>query len=611
MRGPATPAMSVEWGKIESVSADLDLALQWVQSTPAVPVGEDVVPGASDDERRMLAVLGGLVSAIVPAQERVGWPPDVLGWVNAGPQADKAVGAAALRAIRESPDKVLASIYARLVSGVNRRSLGTFFTPATEVELMRDMWSESEPDPSTVVDVGAGVGIFTATAAQRWPDARVFAVDINPVTLGLLALRAWVGGVKLHGDQSPDAGVRTVRADFTEWITQIHDTPPPRLILGNPPYTRSQLLTTADRARLSQAADGLCGSRASLSTLITAISLRHLEPTDGLSLLLPAQWLESQYAAPLREHLASLTHRRIELRLVDGRLFVDAQVDAIVLQVGPERDRAADFLVSTWTREDQAHVPRVVDRSEIGGGVSWRALFEGTRDISAPHLTVATPDDDTTPSGVAGAALADFCRLRRGTATGANEFFVLSEDEVVEHGLRDWTVPLIRRLFKLPDEIHRKDLDTLEASDKRWLLLAHADDRSLGNDLDRYLTQGEKDGVDHAYLCRVRPGEWFDLDHDLVVPDIVVGPMTRGSVRFVANRAGGAIVNNLYGWTWREDVPEADRTAILEWLRDAEGQREIDSAARRQGIGLKKLEPKALAQLRIPTTVAISPSSLM
>ena len=96
------------------MSADLDLALQWVQSTPAIPLGEDVVPGASDDERRMLAVLGGLVSAIVPAQERVGWPPDVLGWVNAGPQADKAVGAAALRAIRESPDKVLASIYARV-----------------------------------------------------------------------------------------------------------------------------------------------------------------------------------------------------------------------------------------------------------------------------------------------------------------------------------------------------------------------------------------------------------------------------------------------------------------------------------------------------------------
>ena len=87
--------------------------------------------------------------------------------------------------------------------------------------------------------------------------------------------------------------------------------------------------------------------------------------------------------------------------------------------------------------------------------------------------------------------------------------------------------------------------------------------------------------------------------------------MTRGAVRFVANLADAAIVNNLYGWTWREDVSELDRVAILHWLRSAEGQQEIDAAARRQGIGLKKLEPKALAQLRIPASIAVSPSALM
>lgn len=588
------------------MTADLDLALDWVQSTPAEPLGEDVVPGASDDERRMLAVLGGLVSAIVPAQERVGWPTDVLVWVESGPQAEPSVADAALRAIRESPDEVLASIYARLVSGVNRRSLGTFFTPATEVEIMLDMWSESEPDPLTVVDVGAGVGIFTATAAEKWPDARVFAVDINPVTLGLLALRAWVAGIELRDGQSSKAGVRTIRSDFTEWITEIHDTPSPRLILGNPPYTRSQLLTVADRARLSLAADGLCGSRASLSTLITAISLRHLDPADGICLLLPAQWLESQYAAPLRTHLASLTHRRVELRLVDGRLFADAQVDAIMLQVGPKRVSPADFVVSTWTRDDQAHTSRVVDRSEIAGGVSWRALFGGPSSASAPRSERGTRDREAVSS-----ALADFCRLRRGTATGANRFFVLSDEEVNEHSLREWVTPLIRRLFKLPEDVRQDDLDALSATDKRWLLLAHAGDRIEGNELDRYLMQGEEDHIDQTYLCQARPGEWYDLDHDLVQPDIVVGPMTRGSVRFVANDAGAAIVNNLYGWTWHEDVPRADRQAILSWLRSADGQQEIDAAARRQGIGLRKLEPKALAQLRIPAAIATPPASLM
>ncbi|MCW5954578.1 MAG: 50S ribosomal protein L11 methyltransferase, partial [Propionibacteriaceae bacterium] len=38
--------------------------------------------------------------------------------------------------------------------------------------------------PSTIVDVGAGVGIFSIAASVAWPDASVIAVDVNPVTLG-------------------------------------------------------------------------------------------------------------------------------------------------------------------------------------------------------------------------------------------------------------------------------------------------------------------------------------------------------------------------------------------------------------------------------------------
>lgn len=597
--------------RIEHMDADLDLALDWVQLMPAAALSPDLVPGASEDERRMLAVLGGLVSSIVPLQERLGWPADVLDWVDSGPPAERHVGEAALRAIRKSPDQVLASIYARLVSGENRRSLGTFFTPATEVELMLDMWSEVEAAPSTVVNVGAGVGIFTASAADRWPAAQVFAVDVNPVTLGLLALRTWVGGIELRTDRSSEAGVRTVRADFTEWINQLQSTPSPRLILGNPPYTRSQLLTASDRTRLSLAAGDLCGSRASLSALITAISLRHLAPADGICLLLPAQWLESRYAAPLRNHLASLNNRRIELRLVDGRLFADAQVDAVVLQVGPDRNVPAEFVVSTWTREERAHTRAAVNRDRLGGGVSWRALFESPHGHPSPVAEASSPADVPDPPEIGDAALSDFCRLRRGTATGANSFFVLTDEEVEEHGLRPWVVPLIRRLFKLSDDVSQQDLDGLGVGDKRWLLVAQAADRIEGNELDQYLTRGETDGTDQTYLCRVRPGEWFDLNHDLVVPDVVVGPMTRGNVRFVTNKADAAIVNNLYGWIWHGDVSQADRGAVLDWLRGASGQREIGVAARRQGIGLKKLEPKALAQLRVPAAVAKPPSSLV
>ncbi|WP_448656811.1 class I SAM-dependent methyltransferase [Microbacterium lacticum] len=581
------------------MTVDLEAVLKWVRSTPGQPIAANLVPGASEDERRMLSVLGGLVSGIVADDARTGWPADVLSWLADGPSAPAEIVESATRGISETPDETLAAIYAQLVAGAHRRALGTFFTPRPEVELMLEMWAETEGSPSSIVDVGAGVGVFTASAISRWPGAHVYGVDINPVTLGLLALRAWVGGLALQQVGAAVPGVRIVREDFTTWIEKWAGTPAPRLILGNPPYTRSQLMSSADRARLEEAAGGLCGARASLSALITAISLLHLEAQDGLSLLLPAQWLESQYAQPLRNHLASLDRRRVELRLVDSRLFADAQVDAVVLQVGPERPEPAEFLVATWTRDGLSHKRRVVPRDQLRD-ISWRTLFEGNSARSSVR-----------GSEGADAPLSDFCRLRRGTATGANGFFVLTDEEVAENELWPWVKPLVRRLFKHSDAISAEEFDKLAVTDKRWLLTATLEDRASDSALDRYLSAGEGKQIDEAYLCRVRPGEWYDLRHDLVVPDVIVGPMTRDAMRFVTNPVGAAIVNNLYGWSWADNVTDEDRTAILNWLRTPAGQDAVLGAARSQGTGLKKIEPRALANVRVPQEVAISPHALL
>src|SRR5262249_28397609 len=158
---------------------------------------------ASALERRRLGALGGVVRDLVPADERAAWPPDVVEWLEAGPAAPSKVVSAVKKAIASDPDESLAALYGHLVSGASRRALGTFFTPSPEVKMMLDMWGRSEETPSTVVDVGAGVGVFTASAAERWPEASVFGVDINPVTLGLLALRAWSSALSLAEGSSP------------------------------------------------------------------------------------------------------------------------------------------------------------------------------------------------------------------------------------------------------------------------------------------------------------------------------------------------------------------------------------------------------------------------
>ncbi len=278
-------------------------------------------------------------SRAVVQVERLNDLPGLKEWLNGGPVPPVRVCEAGEELLASPGEDALAGIYSAAVSPANRRRLGTFFTPRAEVQQMLAAWTllGAEP-PQTVVDVGAGVGIFTLAAAHLWPAAGLHAVDVNPVTLGLLGLRAATDHVLTETTNSHGGGVHLHLEDYLDFAqTELPSLPGPRLILGNP-YTRIQLLPPDERQRLIESTGGLCGSRASLAAVITAATIQSMGAEDGLCLLLPAHWLESDYASGLRSWLWAATSRPVRLHLFGHDLFPDAQVDTVSLLVGPVAD---------------------------------------------------------------------------------------------------------------------------------------------------------------------------------------------------------------------------------------------------------------------------------
>lgn len=571
--------------RVVSTATRLEPVLQWLREseTTATPIPATWVPGAEPAERARLAALGGLVKALVGADAAgVFAAPELTAWLDDGPIPSEEVILAGKTLLAESPDEGLAGLYSQVVSGKSRRTLGTFFTPPDEVSWMVNRWSEQHPTPDSVIDVGAGVGIFTTVAAQHWPNARIWAIDINPITLGLLALRVHAS-FPLRTDDADDAGLRLTLDDFTLWMAdRWPSTPGRRLVLGNPPYTRLQLLPPDQRDRLWEAASGLCGRRASLSALITAMSLSALNPGDGLCLLLPAQWLESDYARALRQHLWGLRERRVELHLFDDKLFKDAQVDAVALIVGPDTASAQPIVFSGGPLEvtisDRANCPS-----------KWRPLFDGS---------------SGTATAAAGAVLSDLLAVRRGVATGANEFFVVNESRRVELDLDPAVLtPLVRRLLRLPDVVDATALAAQLDNERYWLLTTTPDLVRTDDALRTYIASGEDEsnGFDLRHLCQIRP-HWYDLTDEVRLPDLVIGQSTKKDFRFVeiASETGATILNNLYGMKWREGVPPETRADLLSWLRSDDGQAALTAQARTQGLRLVKIEPRALMNVRLP-----------
>ena len=571
----------------------LKVVLRWLFAVDGcAPVSEDWVPGATPRERVRLAALGGLVRALVddPSAHPAFAARELRDWLESGPTPPEDVVATAHKILAEDQEDGLAQIYAKVVSGKSRRTLGTFFTPSHEVRWMLDHWRENHEHPDTVVDVGAGVGIFTTSAAHTWPNAAVWAVDINPITLGLLALRVRDDFTLVQSEsENATPGLRIAHEDFTQWMgTSWGKLRGRRLILGNPPYTRLQLLPVEQRERLTKAAGGLCGNRASLSALITAMALNALQPEDGLSLLLPAQWLESDYARTLRKRLWTMTDRRIEMRLFDQGLFDDATVDAVALMVGPVTPAAQPVIFSTASA-----APRVIeDRTDCPS--EWRSLFK------------RKPGKTSRPTSVLG----DYVKVRRGVATGANAFFAPTAQQAADANLPKAVIqPIIRRLHDLPDQVTSKSLAALPDDERHVLLTVTAETYEKASG---YLESGEADMAKGRHLCqqRDRQRRWYDLSVDITHPDLVIGQSTKRTFRIIENHAHAAILNNLYGMTWLPGVDKETRAGLLAWLRGSKGQTALRRAARVQGTGLYKIEPKALANLPVPSAFKPPQASL-
>jgi SAM-dependent methyltransferase len=530
--------------------------------------------------------LGAVAANLLHGRRVPRLPEEVVEWLRRAPTLPSDLVAPVNDAYRLNPDQFLADLYAGLVLPSHRRRLGTFFTPPSEVELMLNMWDEHAETPDRVVDVGAGVGVFTAAAAKRWPAAQVQAVDINPVTLGLLAAR-------LYGPGQDYDNVALICDDFTRWFSQ-EDIAGATLILGNPPYTRAQLLPVEERRRLQGLTMGLCGSRASLSTVITAMALLRLGADDGLCLLLPAQWLESDYARELRSTIWASARRHVELRLVESTLFDDALVDAVALLVGPETT-VPRFVLALW---DEL-TPQTLSRDGIENPPSWRPLFTEHRRKSA--LTPgATSGHEASELAL---TLGEIARAKRGVATGANSYFALAGHERSDRKIGRWSKRrIVTRLRGIATDELSVARDQPDAA-KRWILEARPNQVAAHPALHGYITEGEALGVHERVLCE-RRRNWYDLTDEVVVPDVIIGPMSRDKFRFVRNDLRASITNNLYGLVWDKRIPEPDREAVLAWLRSAAGQEALSRIARRQGDGLKKIEPRALNRLRLPDDIA-------
>lgn len=127
----------------------------------------------------------------------------------------------------------------------------------------------------------------------------------------------------------------------------------------------------------------------------------------------------------------------------------------------------------------------------------------------------------------------------RGIATGDNEFFFLTREQLRSHGLPEkFFRRAIGRTRDCPGgRVTAADLDRLEDAGRATWLLNLADDPSekLPTQLQTYLKSGEQAGLPEKSLIKTRR-PWYKMEKR-TPPPILFAYLGRRDCRFILNEA--------------------------------------------------------------------------
>ena len=473
------------------------------------------------------------------------------------------------------------------VSHQTRKARGAYYTPP-EIASFLSRWAIG-CRPAIVLDPTCGDGVILQAAGR---ELRALGVA-KPALVGI--------DIDEEALQQTAERLRQDDLSASLFCSSVFDIAPGALtpggfkadaVVGNPPFIRyhdhtGDTRTAANNAALAQGVElnGLASAWA--ACLVHAASF--LKPGGRLAMVLPAELLTVNYAAPVRNWLRSHFGR---LGIVAFRqLQFDALANVVLLLADGEGGT------------DKVHVAQVTDASVLGridpfrsgrdvalNSGKWSALLLTDHQASAYRRGVKA----------FGGLEAEYGRIELGAVTGANEYFVIGEETRREFCLSEDQVlrtspPGSRHLESLA--FTEADWDRLRDEGQRvWLFRPAPEDQSAA--VEAYKRVGEQLDIPDRYKCRIRSQWWRPPGS--VPPDFFFTYMSHRFPRLVSNDAGVTFLNSMHGLHLVADAPSFVRRALPLAMLNSLTILGGELGGRSYGGGVLKLEPREAALLPVP-----------
>lgn len=481
-----------------------------------------------------------------------------------------------------------------------RNKLGQFATPSQlSIELLK--YAQTlipKSEKIRFLDPAFGTGSFYSAFLRTFPChqiERACGYEIDP-HYGASATQFW-------SNQALDLRL----TDFTKLSPPVLESDKFNLILCNPPYVRHHHLRQDDKTRLQHLVSLQTGYQLSgltgLYCYFLLLSQCWMSANGVAGWLVPSEFLDVKYGHEVKRFLlnrVTLLHvHRFDPKQTQ---FEDALVSSVVVWFRnalphPTHQTKFSFGGSLTTPEKSIFCPIAAIDSKTKW--SWVQLHHSQNKSCATQTTQLK--------------VSDLFSVKRGIATGANKFFILTAKQISDLKLPQESIrPILPSPRYLDVEEIETDQDGYPKIDKqRFLLDCHLPEaviREKYPHLWNYLQTGIEQGIHNRYLCRHR-SPWYAQESRSAAP-ILCSYMGRISqthenpFRFILNHSE-AIAPNVYLLLYPQPMlttrlksePELLHS-IWQMLKQI-APANLISEGRVYGGGLHKIEPNELANTKL------------
>jgi adenine-specific DNA methylase len=489
---------------------------------------------------------------------------------------------------------------ASLNSRLNKkRRYGTYYTPTSISQLLSE-WAIRSPSDRVLEPSFGGCGFLETSKARlialgnRKPNLNLFGCDKDKQAFQYLAKR--IGIVEVNG--------RFILSDFLKLSQDHFAVQQFEVVIGNPPYVSLHNMPKKQRnTAKSVLRASLCNinKRASLWAYFLVHSLRFMRQGGRCAWVLPSSFLTTIYAKQLHEFFAT-SFERVFIISLRERFFVDAGTDeatVILLADGWKNghsqagikfyhaDNIADLNVlirADFGRSAKQHL------TNLSGLVSNTAFSLYTNLLSHHHIK----------------RLGDIADVKIGIVTGANRYFVLNKQMMVEKKIPKTA---LRPIFAKLNQVHgikltRSDLKHSASEGKRCLLLDTTGHKSKWKSVQRYLKSFP--AIKRSKILTFKKRKVWHRPDDRLVPDAFLSYMCDHGPRLVLNTAKTTSTNTIHRIFFEKGTPSIQKHLASISLVSTFGQLSAEFEGRRYGAGVLKLEPSEARKLILVVPPALA-----